>query len=352
MKIRILNSDSEHCSIRSVHFFRDTFDYFSNLFNDAPIEWGDQGDILAVTNVDLNGFEDISWAEINIVFAETCQQIYDLSYRLDQTKAYIFVTESWADFDHLKEKFYGLPLIAHYAVLNEVFNYGYELFSIKSHISALEKSKEPAEHDFFCLIGRQSTLRGRFIHALSQSDLSNSLIKYNGSVIGNSGAAEEFDRLDYKNGFFDASEQPVMSGLIPSKIIQSSLYNNFKAEIQFETDSVGGRGWDLTEYHVTEKTLKPLIMSKPCVMYGPVGYLQWLQTFGIDLGHGNFDINHDSITNDQQRAQAVAEQIKKIDFDKVVPSTEHYHRNLVGLHRLCDLSKENTVNLYRHIRRL
>jgi hypothetical protein len=237
-------------------------------------------------------------------------------------------------------------------VLNEVFNYGYELFSIKSHISALEKPKELPEHDFFCLIGRQSNLRGRFIHSLTQHDLSNSLVKYNGSVIGNSGAPEEFDHLDYKNGFFDASTQLGINGMTPSKIIQSSLYNNFKAELQFETDSVGGRGWDLTEYHVTEKTLKPLIMSKPCMMYGPVGYLQWLRSVGIDLGHGNFDINYDSIVNDQQRAVAVAEQIKHVDFGKVVPSTEQHHSNLVGLHRLCDLSKENTVNLYRHIKRL
>jgi hypothetical protein len=203
MKIRLLNYNSDKCNIPSGHFFRDIFEYFSNLFNDAPIEWGDQGDILAVTNVDLNGFDHIPWAEINIVFAENCQQIYDQSYRLDQTKAYIFVTESWADFDHLKEKFYGLPLIAHYGVLNEVFDYGYNLFSIKSHISAIEKSKEPAEHDFFCLIGRQSTLRGRFVYALAQHDLSKSLLKYNGSVIGNSGAPKELDHLDYRTGFFD-----------------------------------------------------------------------------------------------------------------------------------------------------
>jgi hypothetical protein len=352
MKIRILNSDLDKCTISSGHFFRSTFNYFSNLFNDAPIEWGSTGDILAVTNVDLNGFDDISWAETNIIFAETCQQIYDLSYRLDRTKAYIFVTESWIDFDHLKEKFYGIPLIAHYAVLNEVFNYGYELFSVNSHISASEKSKELPEHDFFCLIGRQSTLRGRFIYELARHNLSNSLVKYNGNVIGNSGAPETLDRLDYKNGFFNADTETDTIKMTPSKIIQSSLYNNFKAEVQFETDSVGGQGWDLTEYHVTEKTLKPLIMGKPCVMYGPVGYLQWLQTFGIDIGHSNFDIDYDSIVNDQQRAVAVAEQVKHIDFDNVIPDTEQHYRNLVGLHRLCDLGKENTVNLYRHIKRL
>jgi hypothetical protein len=177
-------------------------------------------------------------------------------------------------------------------------------------------------------------------------------VKYNGSVIGNSGASEKLDCLDYKSGFFDTEVDPTILGTVPSKLVQSSLYNNFKAEVQFETDSVGGRGWDLTEYHVTEKTLKPLIMGKPCVMYGPVGYLQWLRTFDIDLGHGNFDINYDSIANDQQRARAVVEQIKKIDFGKVVPSTEQHHRNIVGLHKMCNFSKENTVNLYHHIRRL
>lgn len=351
MKIQILNPDSENCTITPGHFFRDSFDYFAKILKDTPIKWsGEPSQMLAVTNVDLDGLTEISWADTNIVFAETCQQIYDLSYKLDFTKAYIFVTESWIDFDILKEKFYGLPLIGHYAVFNEVFSYGTDLFTVKNQFTWLDKSKELPEYDYFCLIGRASSLRGRFIYELAKQNLSNSLVKYNGKVIGDSGAPAKFDRLDYSNGFFAVAAETAVGGILPSKLIQSTLYNNFRAEVQFETDAIGGQGWDLTEYHVTEKTLKPLIMNKPCLMYGPVGYTQWLSTLGIDLGHGNFECAYDLIENDVNRVCAVVEEIKNINWDTVSPSEQHSVQNLLGFHKMCNLSKQNCIDLYRRIR--
>lgn len=346
MKIQVLSNGG----FSQNNFFRDLFEYFTTLLGDDPIEWGSEGKILAVTNVDLESLQEIHWADVNLIAAETCQQIYDLSYKLDYTKAYIFVTESWVEPSSLKDKFYGLPLIAHYAVFNEIFNYGSELFSAKSHITALEPSVEQPEYNFFCLIGRQTNLRRRFIYEIAKQDLSKCLVKYNSEIIGNSGAPAKFDCLDYKSGFFGSDHHYGMS--TPSKLIQSSLYNNFKAEVQFETDATGGQGWDLIEYHVTEKTLKPLIMGKPCVMFGPVGYHIWLKQYNIDLSLGNFKTNFDSIENDQQRVATVASLIDEIEFDKVVPNVQQHQQNILGMHQLCDLSKQNTLSLYRQLRLL
>lgn len=350
MKIKILNPLSDNCTIKPGNFFRDCFDYFSSFLKDEPIEWGDEGKLLAVTNVDLDSMNEIDWHDINLIIAETCQQIYDLSYKLDYTKSYIFVTESWIDIEVLKEKFYGLPIIAHYAVFNEVFNYGSELFAAKSHITALKISDQPPEYNFFCIIGRQTNLRRRFIYELSRQDLSKSLVKYYGEIIGNSGAPAQFDQLDYRNGFFGSDYHYGMT--TPSKLIQSSLYNNFKVEVQFETDATGGQGWDLIEYHVTEKTLKPLIMGKPCLMFGPIGYHKWLLQYNIDLGLGNFKNEFDSIENDQQRAAAVATQVRNIDFDTILSNQLQHQQNMLGLHQLCNFSKQNTLSLYRQLRLL
>lgn len=350
MKIQIINPNSETGSFATRSFLRDIIDYFSTLFGDEPIEWGAEGTILAVNQIDLDSMQEIPWQDINLIAAETCQQIYDLSYKLDYTKAYIFVTESWADLDSLKDKFYGLPLIAHYPIFNEVFNYGYELFSPKSHITALNVSQEPPLYDYFSLIGRKSSLRSRFIYELCKQDLSNCLVKYNGNIAGNSGAPQQFDRLDYKSGFYGDTYHYGMS--TPSKLIQASLYNNFKAEVQFETDSCGGQGWDLVEYHVTEKTLKPLIMGKPCIMFGPVGYHQWLAEFGIDLGLGNFESKYDSIKSDSDRMCKIVDYISQVDFSAVQPNSRLHGQNMLGLHKLCDLSKANTLALYRRIRAL
>ena len=94
MKIKILNPLSDNCTLKEGNFFRDCFNYFSSFLKDEPIEWGDDGKLLAVTNVDLDSMNEIAWQDINLIIAETCQQIYDLSYKLDYTKSYIFVTES------------------------------------------------------------------------------------------------------------------------------------------------------------------------------------------------------------------------------------------------------------------
>lgn len=350
MKIQIINSESENSSFSSRTFFRDIFDYFASLLKDEPIEWGKDGNILAINQVDLESMQEIPWQEFNLISAETCQQIYDLSYKLDYTKAYIFVTESWVDSESLKTKFHGLPLIAHYAVFNEVFNYGSELFAAKSHITALPQMTEPPEYKFFSLVGRKSNLRSRFIYELTKQDLSNCLVKYNGTPVGNSNAPVDLDRLDYKSGFYGYSHHYGMS--TPSKLIQASLYNNFKAEVQFETDASGGQGWDLDEYHVTEKTLKPLIMGKPCIMFGPVGYHAWLDQFGIDLGLGNFDTDYDSVESDVERMCAIVDYIKQVDFTKVQPNQELHDKNIIGLHKLSNLSKSNALDLYRRIRKL
>lgn len=350
MKIKILNYLNENCTFRKSNFFRDIFDYFSEILNDESIEWADQGNILAVTNIDLESPGEISWLDINLIVAETCQQIYDFSYKLDYTKSYIFVTESWVDMSDLKEKFYGLPIIAHYAVFNEIFNYATELVSPRSHITVLEPATDNPAYDFFCLIGRQTNLRRRFIYELAKQDLSNSLVKFYGNIVGNSGAPEKFDLLNYQTNFFGGFHHGGMS--IPSKLIQASLYNNFKLEVQFETDALGGQGWDLIEYHVTEKTLKPLIMGKPCVMFGAVGYHKWLKQYNIDLSLGNFKTDFDSIENDQQRVAAVASLIHEIEFDKVVPNVQQHQQNMLGMHQLCNFSKQNTVSLYRQLRLL
>lgn len=350
MKIKILNATSEDREFRPGNFFHDLFNYFAFQLKDESIEWGDEGDILAVTNVDLESLNEIKWQDINLIAAETCQQIYDLSYKLDYSKAYVFVTESWVEQASLKEKFHGLPLIGHYAVFNEIFNYFSEMVSPRSNLTLLEPATEPPLYDFFCLIGRRTNLRQRFMYELAKQDLSKSLVKFNGKVIGNSGAPSEFDLLDYQSNFFSGTYTHGMS--VPSKIIQHTLYNNFKLELQFETDSLGGQGWDLVEYHITEKTLKPLIMGKPCLMFGPWAYQKWLLQYDIVLSHNIFATDFDSIEDDQKRAIAVSDLIKKIDFDKVTPDVQQHQKNILGMYQLCNLSKANTLKLYRQLRLL
>lgn len=350
MYIKILNAESNDCHLRVGHFFREIMNFFAEYYLDNQISWGDTGKVLAISNLDFDTtLTDIPWEDVNIICAETCQQIYDNLYRLDKTKAYIFLTESWVDLDHLKEKCYGIPIIAHYSVFNEILNYGSELFQARSYLSTLTNITHSAEYDFFCLIGRKTNLRTNFMFNLSKLDLTNSLVKYNGQMVAGSGALEKFDKLDYRTGFYNPNASYIGMS-VPSKLIQEDLYKNFKYEIQFETDSTGGNGWDLIEYHITEKTIKPLIMGKPCLMFGPVNYNSWLSTFDIDLGHGNFDYKYDSIPNDFDRAAGMITYAKDLVPNNIQHNSAQHDKNMLGFLKLCNTSRAACVDMYKKIK--
>lgn len=304
---------------------------------------------LAVTHYDLQDIVNIDWQNLNLIFAETCQQIYDYQYKLDNTKAYVFITESAADFDYLKNKFYGVPIIGHFAIFNEILDYGKELYSVQSHLTTIPKASEQVpNYDFFCLIGRKTNLRGRFVTKMSQLDLEKSLLKYNGKIIEKSGAPHHYDQLDYaaKNFYNDYFKVP--SGMtLYSKVVQPQLYQDFKFEVQYETDAYESVGWEISEYHITEKTIKPLIMNKPCLMYGAPNYHRWLASYGIDLGHGNFDVKKfDDVECDESRVDALIKYLGTFDnFDDVMPNNECFKNNIFGLYLLAQFSFDNLRRL-------
>lgn len=330
------------------------FSYCAQLFNDAAINWNaTEGKILAVTHEDLRDKSFIPWQDINLIFAETCQQIYDYQYKFDYTKSYVFVTESATDFELLKQKFPGVALIHHFTVFNEVLDYGRELFSLQSHLSTFKIPNTQPDFDFFCLIGRRSKLRGRFVAKLSTLNLEKSLLKYHGEVLAKSGAPSHFDQFNYTSKNFYSDYHMVQSGMtLYSKIVQPQLYTNFRFEIQYETDAFDGVGWEIKEYHVTEKTIKPLIMRKPCLMYGAQHYHQWLNTYNIDLGHGNFDTaQFDGVESDMERIDELIKYLRqRSDFESILPNQESFQKNIFGLYQLSQLSFDNTRKLYEFIK--
>ena len=310
------------------------------------------GKILAVWYTELASHEHISWHPVNIIFAKTVQQIYDFRHRLDPDCSYIFVTESWCDLDSMRE-FFEPTILDHCCVLNEVMDYGREWFQFDSHLAVIETDcTVTPSYDFFCLIGRRSWLRSMMISELLSLDLSHSLVKYHGTVLTACDAAN-FDSFNYDQHNFYSDYHRVPTGLTRlSKLVQASLYHNFRFEVQVETDPYGDHmGWDLHEFHVTEKSLRPLIMNKPCLMLGPRGYHGWLAQHGIDLGQRNFDWTaFDSIADERDRMIAMIKVLADVDFSSVKPSHEEYVNNLAGLHSLANLSKASARRFDRLIR--
>lgn len=219
---------------------------------------------------------------------------------------------------------------------------------------AQEFNRDP-NFDFFCLIGRTSWLRQHMINRLSAFNLSNSLVKYTGNQLSNS-LAPDLDPISYNPNLFYSSDNTFRETpwLIPAKLIPIELYSKFYFEVQHETDPYYSRGWQIQEYHLTEKTIKPLIMGVPCLMLGAPGYNTWLlDSFGIDLSLGQFDMSFDPITNNMQRVDIMLSQIPELIRNKVSLDTQEQHAtNMLGFTKLRDFNMQQFRELYNLLQSL
>lgn len=345
--IQILNKGSNYTQ-GEILYARNYFQYASAFLKSRPISFVyDKCDFLAVDWQDLQDPYPIPWNDVNIIFVETYHQIVETSYKLDTTKKYIFVAESYIDELVFKEQFSDFNVLGYFYNFKEVYDYGTELFSPRSHLNWITREDNHL-HDFFCLIGRRTSLRSRIVMNLLKGNTTNSLIKYQGNILSTPNEAVSYDIGNYSSVSFYNDFYNVPGGMTRySKVIQESLYNNFKYEVQIETDPRQGDGWDFVEYHITEKTIKPLLMNKPCLMLGPAGYNQWLRDmFDIDLSHGNFDLSFDQISNGLQRADAfAAEALNHIDSG-ILPDDLQSLKNLNGLKLISKKSSEEFIKLY------
>lgn len=329
------------------------FNYASEYLSLPKIVWtGEESDILVVSAETQKNYT-IPWTDINIVVGETFQQIVNLLPKFDLTKKYIFVTESYADPSELNRVFSGVDVLYAASIFKEVYMFGSELCTPWSPLSwSVRKSVGLPHNDFFTIIGRQSPLRSYFINELSKLNLSKSLVKYHGVINDQCVGQQHLDQFNFQGLEFNHAHYKIKSGicLLP-KMIQSSLYDNFKFEVQCETDThTKDGGWSITEYHVTEKTLKPLISNKPCLMLGAKGYNTWMNSFGIDLGHDNFDMSYDTVSDDYQRTSAMLGQLQGIlDDNQVTASESIYASNIGGLVKLSQFSTHHYINLFELI---
>ena len=322
----------------------------------SPITWStESGNVLAVDWYDLAHLTSIPWKDVNIVVTETFQQVVDALALFDTERSYILITESFADPAVVKNALPDLKIIKTFTRFIEVFEYGQNMFNPVNQYTWAQDIKREPEYDFFSLIGRTSWLRSHMINRLNTFDLSNSLVKYGGKQLDTS-KAPDLDAINYDPSKFYFSDNTFKSTpwLIPAKLIPSELYQKFYFEVQHETDPYYGKGWQITEFHVTEKTIKPLIMGVPCLMLGAAGYNTWLlDSFGIDLSLGQFDMYFDKITNNMQRLDLMLSQMPWLIKRKISLNTRDQHaKNLMGFNKLRDFNLQQFRELYTLIQSL
>lgn len=353
MQIHALDSNDQRGEIDAIKRF---FNLSASIKSQTPIGWSNAtGDILAVDWYDLSHSKSIPWKDINIVVTETFQQVVDAIDLFDTDRSYILVTESFAEPATINAILPSLKIIKTFTRFVEVFEYGQHMYNPVSQYAWSQAVDRVPAHDFFCLIGRRSWLRSHLINRLSTFDISNSLVKYHGQQHEKS-KAPDLDPVNYhphKFYYVNNSFEEV-PWLIPAKLIPTELYKNFYFEVQHETDPYHSKGWQTSEFHLTEKTIKPLIMGVPCMMFGAAGYNTWLKNcFDIDLSLGQFDLQFDQYPNNLQRLDLMLMQVPDLIKNKVSLNTQDQHtKNMLGFAKLRDFSFQQLRELYTLIQSL
>lgn len=125
-----------------------------------------------------------------------------------------------------------------------------------------------------------------------------------------------------------------------SQLLDLEIYNEtaYSIVVETHTDTDDWNEWIKT-YFVTEKTCKPILAKRLFLIYGPPGYLNYLQTLGFRTFGNIIDESYDQIKDTQKRETLIIEQMKKLVnleqelvFEQIKPIVEHNYNTLVNLY--------------------
>ena len=180
---------------------------------------------------------------------------------------------------------------------------------------------------FWNAVGEHRKIRKKVYDSLKEKNLlANSLTKVHikDSVQNNHDLAVTSN--SYPESFF---KNTFLSFQLPD--LKSYEMTNY--EIVCEVVNGGDR--DDTLYF-TEKTLKPIIMKHPFVMFGPKNYLKNLRSFGFKTFGDFIDESYDSYENCEDRIQSIVANVAKLNKDN--------GRSFYNATR--DICQHNLDNLY------
>lgn len=296
-------------------------------------------DMLCVTDNCLRTYHQdpefpVPWRDINIVVLETYWQLLWYRALFDTSKQYILILDSWLSKRDFQRNFHWLPVLGRFAFKYDV----HLILQLLSNGSPLWYPARTSQHDrcynTFALIGRQDAYRDEFVNLLTQSDLPDSMIKYNGKTVHD--RAPDFDSRPYnRDEFYQNDGDDWMTG---SFDIQRAFYENFRFETAVETTQWHHGGWPVCEYDITEKSLKPMMLGMPVMMLGPRGYNTWLQDqFGIDLAMGLFTPGFDRELSDRRRMMFAVDLVRTVATSRDLdPDPAAASRNRQGLMAIMD----------------
>jgi len=320
----------EQFGFQSFRSFLDHVDYYQHVkyvqYGTSVIKfsYGDSG-IPVYDFFELVKNDQLHFDALNVIAVETLVQFLWIKDKLDKTKKYIVFSESYWDIKQCQIDL-NYELIFMPWDLIDCQNRLANRSNLYFHLIDLDMlSKYKPKYDFLCLAGRSKLWRDKFINKLeNELNLENSLTSYYGKCLGNSDLLKldiPYERSNSKFEFENKFYKPIQ---IPdtnykynlSYFTKNELFYQTKFSLVVETEA------ELQEYHITEKTMKCIMLGHPFVVMGTHGYLKFLHGLGFTTYSDIFDESYDSIQDLESRMDAVIEVIQKLqtqvfDIDKL-----------------------------------
>jgi len=166
--------------------------------------------------------------------------------------------------------------------------------------------------------GEREIIKNTLIDNLEKDSF---IFRYNGQDYGRS--IDATDVIDTSSADFSAERLPQIfeskfahiqkePGFVYWKLISIAAHNMSYFNLVLESDVTRD------VFFMTEKTIKPLLIGQPFVIYGSKGFLQHVRNLGFCTFHTLWDESYDQEPDYKKRAVMVAELcIKLKDFDWV-----------------------------------
>lgn len=329
---------------QSFKSFIDHVDYYQHV---QHIQYGneivkfviDDNGIPVYDIFELQKNEKILLKDTNVVVIETLRQLLSIIDKLDKNKKYIIFSESfWSEQKYQIDLDYNLIYMPWDLVdcQNRLANRSNLYF----HLIDLDFFNNYApKFNFLCLVGRAKPWRDKFVDKLKANlNLETSLVSYYGKNIGNAFLLDldiPYERTNSKFEFENKFYSPVYISNTDysynlSYFTKNELFYNTKFSVVVETES------ELEEYHITEKTLKCLMLGHPFVVLGTPKYLAYLHSLGFTTFNHLFDESYDNVNDLEDRMDTVIDLIKQLEnFDFNLHDLEKIQqKNLLAMIKL------------------
>lgn len=158
---------------------------------------------------------------------------------------------------------------------------------------------------FSCLIGTTKPARDTFVKKLiSNVKNKNYILNYSGKEFGQ--PSRDIDvNYDYDNFL---ALRPIKTNYCIAFTIPIEMFNRAKINLVVETNT-----YDFKEVHLTEKTMKPLMLGCPFVVLSSYKFLEYLKNLGFKTYGEFWSEEYDNIQNLDDRIDAIIEVINYID---------------------------------------